>query len=56
MEHFGAGFEGRELQVIDFLERETGLEPATSSLGNYHFVCKYNSDAFRALDGLVRLL
>jgi hypothetical protein len=24
------------LQVIDFMERETGVEPATSSLGSWH--------------------
>jgi hypothetical protein len=23
-------------QVIDFMERETGIEPATSSLGSWH--------------------
>jgi hypothetical protein len=24
------------LEVIDFMERETGFEPATSSLGSWH--------------------
>ena len=26
---------GRGVQVLEKMERETGLEPATSSLGNY---------------------
>jgi hypothetical protein len=36
LEHCGAGLEGGRCYVVDFLERETGVEPATSSLGSWH--------------------
>ena len=35
-------------QVVDFMERETGLEPATSSLGSWHSTTELLPPAFKS--------
>ncbi len=47
--NWGASQFGRGLQVADFMERETGLEPATSSLAKLNAICKEKTHASKVL-------